>query len=95
MEFNDPAKFEIDLGRVPSLWRAMQFTFEMKNMEPSKVRIFTYSTGSGRKESIEQTMGEDGIKNLRAMCDKALAYFERAKQGPASSQGSSAATVEP
>lgn len=86
MEFNDPATFEIDLGSVPSLWRNMHFTFEMNNMKPSKVRILTTSTEPGRKPYVSQTMGEDGIKNLRAMCDKALAYFERAKSGPARPQ---------
>jgi len=77
MELNDPATVEFDLGQVPSLWRQMHFKFQANNQAPSKVRIMILDTQSKRAPAMLVTMGEDGVKNLREMCDKALAYFER------------------
>lgn len=84
--FDDPATIEFDLGKVPSLWRAMYFKFKAKMNEPGKLQIHIVDTQSSRGGGILVTMGEDGVKNLRSMCDKALAYFDKAKGNPRTAQ---------
>lgn len=81
MAFTDPASIEFDLGHVPSLWRKMFFRFHAAMEGKCEVRILIQDTQSKRINTMSVTLGEDGIRNLRDKCDKALGYFEQAKKG--------------